>query len=259
MNFQEFKELADSHKTIPVYKRVMADLLTPISAYMRLEKDADHAFILESVENGMQYGRYSFIGRNPKLIVRSQNGKTQIFENGKWIDKSIEFLNFLREIHNKYHAPKLSGLPNFSGGLVGYLGYESITWMEDVPIYEDDVLQCPDALFMLFHELIAFDHLQNQIILFSNVQVEPEMDMEKAFKDAHFQIDKMGEDLHADINYQTETLTQLNQSRLISDFSKQNFTEAIIKAKEHIDSGDIFICFILKWMILMLLARPQNY
>ena len=240
MNFQEFKELANSYKTIPVYKRVMADLLTPISAYMKLGQNAHHTFILESVEKGMQYGRYSFIGRNPRLIVRSHNGKTQFFENGKWIDESIEFLNFLREIQNKYHAPKLSGLPHFSGGLVGYLGYESITWMEDIPIYEEDVLHCPDALFMLFHELIAFDHLQNQIILFSNVQVEPGMDMEKAFKDALVQIDKMGEDLHADIDYQTEALTQLNHSQLISDFSKKKFTDAIAKAKEHIDSGDIF-------------------
>ena len=167
MDFKEFKDLSKSFQTVPVYKRVMADLLTPISAYMRLAKKSNYSFILESVENGAQYGRYSFIGRDPQLIVRSKNRTTQLFDKGKWTDDSSEFLDYLRCIQKKYHAPKLSNLPHFTGGLVGFLGYESIIWIEDIPIYEEDNFQCPDALFMLFQELVAFDHLQNQIILFN--------------------------------------------------------------------------------------------
>ena len=135
MNFVEFKKLAQKYKTIPVYKKVLADLLTPISAYMRLEKKSDYAFILESVEKGERYGRYSFIGRNPNLIVRSQNGKTQILDQSRWIDKSINFLDFLRKLQRDYKAPKLSGMPHFTGGMVGYMGYECIVWIEDIPIY----------------------------------------------------------------------------------------------------------------------------
>ena len=223
---------------MPVYKRILADLLTPISAYMRLGKDSNYAFILESVEKGARYGRYSFIGRNPRLIIRSKNHITQIKENGKWEDKSSPFLDVLRSIQKQYQGPKLSGIPHFTGGLVGYMGYESIIWVEDIPIYENDTLECPDALFMLFEDLIAFDHLQNQIILFSNVPIEKGMDMQKAYDDAHDRIDEMGEDLHTDIDYQT--LPQKQQSELQSNFTKAGFEDAVLKAKEHIKAGDIF-------------------
>ena len=156
MNYTEFKRLANEYKTVPVYKRVLADLLTPISAYMRLGKDANYSFILESVEKGAQYSRYSFIGWNPQMIIRSKNNLTQIKENGAWKDEPKPFLDVLRSIQQKYQAPKLSEIPHFTGGLVGYMGYESIIWIEDIPVYDKDTLQCPDALFMLFHELIAF-------------------------------------------------------------------------------------------------------
>ena len=238
MNYKEFERLAKEYKTVPVYKRVLADLLTPISAYMRLENNSNYAFILESVEKGTQYGRYSFIGRNPQMIVRYQNNITQIKENKNWKDDPSPFLDVLRKIQKQYQAPKLSGIPHFTGGLVGYMGYESITWVEDIPIYEKDNMQCPDAIFMLFHDLIAFDHLQNQIILFSNVQIEDGMDRKKAYKDAHARIDAMGEDLHTDIDYQTPSRKQ--QSELSSNFTKAEFEDAVLKAKEHIKAGDIF-------------------
>ena len=238
MNYKEFKRLAKAYKTVPVYKRVLADLLTPISAYMRLGKDASYTFILESVENGTQYGRYSFIGRNPLTIIRSMNNITQIKENGNWRDDPSPFLDVLRQIQTQYHAPKLSSIPNFTGGLVGYMGYESIIWVEDIPIYDKDTLQCPDALFMLFHEIIAFDHLQNQIILFSNVQIKDGMELKKAYNDAHARIDKMGKDLHTDIDYQT--LSRQQKSDLNSNFTKIEFENAVLKAQEHIKAGDIF-------------------
>lgn len=238
MDFNTFHKLANEYKTVPVYKRILADLLTPISAYMKLVKSSKYAFILESVEKGEQYGRYSFIGRNPHIILKSEKDKTQIWEDGVWQEKSESFLSVLRETQKNYKAPKLSGIPHFTGGLVGFMGYESITWVEDIPIYVKDELQCPDALFMLYHELIAFDHLQNQIILFSNVQVETGMDLEQAYINANLKIDKMGEDLHTDIDYQTPA--HLEQSELQSNFTQSEFESAVCKAKEHIEAGDVF-------------------
>jgi anthranilate synthase component 1 len=205
---------------------------------MKLVKNSKYAFILESVEKGEQYGRYSFIGRNPHIILKSEKDKTQIWEDGLWQEKSESFLSVLRETQKNYKAPKLSGIPHFTGGLVGFMGYESITWVEDIPIYVKDELQCPDALFMLYHELIAFDHLQNQIILFSNVQVETGMDLEQAYINANLKIDKMGEDLHTDIDYQTPA--HLEQSELQSNFTQSEFESAVCKAKEHIEAGDVF-------------------
>ena len=238
MDINTFKRLAENYKTIPVYKRILADLLTPISAYMKLMKNSDYAFILESVEKGEQYGRYSFIGRDPLMILKSEHEKTHIWQDGDWQEESTSFLSVLRKTQKKYNVPKLSDIPHFTGGLVGFMGYESITWVEDIPIYKQDELQCPDALFMLFHELIAFDHLQNQIILFSNVQIENGMDLEQAYTDANLCIDEMGEDLHTDIDYQTPA--RLEQSKLHSNFTQAKFEDAVQKAKENIKAGDVF-------------------
>ena len=238
MDYTEFTHLSKTFKTVPVYKRVLADLLTPISAYMKLAKGADYAFILESVEKGEKYGRYSFIGRKPDLIISSEEKNTKVYKDGKWNQESMNFLDYIRSIQKEYHAPKLSGVPNFTGGLVGYMGYESIIWMEDIPIYEKDVLQCPDALFMLFNELIAFDHLQNEIILFSNVQIEEGINLEEAYTDAHKSIDKMGEDLHTDIDYQAPI--KQKKSDLQSNFTQIEFEEAVKKAQQNIKAGDVF-------------------
>ena len=238
MDINTFKRLAENYKTIPVYKRILADLLTPISAYMKLMKNSDYAFILESVEKGEQYGRYSFIGRDPLMILKSEHEKTHIWQDGNWQEESASFLSVLRKTQKEYNAPKLSDIPHFTGGLVGFMGYESITWVEDIPIYKQDELQCPDALFMLFHELIAFDHLQNQIILFSNVQIENSMDLEQAYTDANLRIDEMGEDLHTDIDYQTPA--RLEQSKLHSNFTQAKFEDAVQKAKENIKAGNVF-------------------
>lgn len=238
MDINTFKRLAGDYKTIPVYKRILADLLTPISAYMKLMKNSEYAFILESVEKGERYGRYSFIGRNPLMILKSEHEKTHIWQNGNWQEKSASFLSVLRDTQQNYNAPKLSEIPHFTGGLVGFMGYESITWVEDIPVFKQDELQCPDALFMLFHDLIAFDHLQNQIILFSNVQIENDIDLEQAYSDANLRIDEMGEALHTDIDYQTPA--QLEQSKLNSNFTQTNFEDAVQKAKEHIKAGDVF-------------------
>jgi anthranilate synthase component 1 len=240
MDFSTFKKLAKKFKTVPVYKRILADLLTPISAYMRLTIKSDYSFILESAEQGEGYGRYSFIGRNPHIILKSENNMIHIYEDGEWKTNSDSFLSVLREIQKKYQAPKLSKIPHFTGGLVGFMGYESITWVEDIPIFKEDELQCPDAIFMLFHELIAFDHLQNQVILFSNVQIEEGMDLEKVYNEANLRIDEMGEDLHTDIDYQTSTPARLEQSELRSNFTQEEFESAVKKAKEYIKIGDVF-------------------
>ena len=238
MEFTEFKKLSKTYKTIPVYKKVLADLLTPISAYMKLAKSSEYAFILESVEKGERYGRYSFIGKNPSAIIKSENGKTLYKKNDSWEVNDIPFLTSLRELHSRYASPKLDSLPHFCGGIVGYMGYESIVWVEDIPVYEKDEFQCPDAVFMVYEDMIAFDHLQNQIILFSNVQIEDEMDLHSAYETAMSRIDKMGEDLHTDIDYQSPNIVQ--NSTLHSNFTKESFINAVEDVKEHIKAGDIF-------------------
>ena len=133
---------------------------------------------------------------------------------------------------------KLPGLPAFTGGLVGYLGYETISWNENVPTHNESELNVPDAVFMLFEDIIAFDHLKGTALVISNVNVNHDSDMEAQFETAHRRIDILGELLHTDIDYQTPV--KVAQSKVLSNLGQNTFEAAVLKAKEYIRDGEIF-------------------
>jgi len=238
LEFDEFTELANQYKTIPVYQKVLADLLTPISAYMRLSRHHNFAFLLESVEKGTQYSRYSFIGIHPKTIIKHINGETIVIEDGHNTTLNEPFFEILRNILREYAAPKLPEIPSFTGGLVGYLGYETIMWIENIPTHELDDLNIPDAIFMLFEDLLAFDHLKNEAIVVSNVNIDPGMDQKLAYDRAMKRIDMIGKYLHTDIDYQTPS--KIEKSKLHSNMKPEEYQSVVLRAKEYIKAGDIF-------------------
>src|SRR5579862_6121360 len=112
--FEEFKELAQRGTFVPVYKEIVADLLTPVSAFLKIAEDADHAFLLESVEGGEQVARYSFLGKDPFLILQSRRGKTIVRESGETRSTDRSFIDTLRELMAKYRSPFVPGLPRFT-------------------------------------------------------------------------------------------------------------------------------------------------
>jgi anthranilate synthase component 1 len=238
LTFNEFQDLARGCTTVPVYKRILADLLTPVAAWVHLSQKAGYAFLLESVEKGNQYSRYSYVGINPQKILMHNNGKTTITEKGRTIDVDTPFLDLLRETQSQYNMTKLPGIPSFTGGLVGYLGYETIAWVEDIPTHEKSELNVPDSVFMLFEDMIAFDHLKGSALVISNVKVNPNQDLKIQFDAAHNRVDVIGELLHSDLDYQTPV--RVEQSKVSSNFNQATFESAVLKAKEHIVDGDIF-------------------
>jgi anthranilate synthase component 1 len=239
LTFDEFKHLV-SHgsKTVPVYKRILADLLTPVAAWVHLSKKAEYAFLLESVEKGNQYARYSYVGINPQKILSHKDGQTCITENGKSIEIDKPFLDLLRETQSQYNMVKLPEIPSFTGGLVGYLGYETIAWVEDIPTHTDSAMDVPEAVFMLFEDMIAFDHLKGSALVISNVKVDSNLDLKLQFDAAHSRIDIIGESLHSDVDYQTPV--RVEKSEVSSNFNQDTFESAVLKAKEHIVDGDVF-------------------
>ena len=239
LTFDEFKHLV-SHgsKTVPVYKRILADLLTPVAAWVHLSKKAEYAFLLESVEKGNQYARYSYVGINPQKILSHKDGQTCITENGKSIEIDKPFLDLLRETQSQYNMVKLPEIPSFTGGLVGYLGYETIAWVEDIPTHTDSAMDVPEAVFMLFEDMIAFDHLKGSALVISNVKVDSNLDLKVQFDAAHSRIDIIGESLHSDLDYQTPV--RVEKSEVSSNFNQDTFESAVLKAKEHIVDGDVF-------------------
>ncbi|MEC9050569.1 MAG: anthranilate synthase component I [Candidatus Neomarinimicrobiota bacterium] len=239
LTYDKFQGLVSQGcETVPIYKRILADLLTPVAAWVHLSQKSEYAFLLESVEKGNQYSRYSYVGINPQKILMHNNGKTTITENGKTIDIDTPFLALLRETQSQYNMTKLPGIPSFTGGLVGYLGYETIAWVEDIPIHDESDLDVPDSVFMLFEDMIAFDHLKGSALVISNVNVDIKRDLKKQFDKAHERVDSIGESLHSDVDYQTPV--RMEQSKVSSNFNQAKFESAVLKAKDHIVDGDVF-------------------
>ena len=133
-SFEEFSALAERGTFVPVCKEIAADLLTPVSAFMKIAEHSDHAFLLESVEGGEQVARYSFLGKDPFLVLRSQQGRTIVDRGSERTESAAPFVDTLRRVMADFHAPFVHGLPRFTGGAVGYLGYDTAAWFEPVPL-----------------------------------------------------------------------------------------------------------------------------
>src|SRR5882762_4582953 len=131
-SFEEFKDLARRGTFVPVCKEIVADLLTPVSAFLKIAEHADYAFLLESVEGGEHVGRYSFLGKDPFLILRSQAGKTTLDRGGVTTETDKPFVDTLRRLMADFRSPFVPDLPRFTGGAVGYLGYGAASWFEPV-------------------------------------------------------------------------------------------------------------------------------
>ncbi len=238
MQFEEFETYAKAYSAIPVYRKVLADLLTPVSAYMRLAKHYQHPVLLESVEGGKQFARYSYICLDPRITLSHAQGVTTIANGDLKETTKRPFMEVMRGILDDYKAPKLEEVPGFYGGMVGYLGYESITWQEKIPIHAAREGDLPDALFMLFETVMAFDHLKNEITVFHTAVIDPDRPLRAQYDEALKLVDQVGEYLHTDIDYQTPQSSGRKQLR--SNMTKDQFMAAVEKAREHIFAGDIF-------------------
>src|SRR5688572_6155437 len=160
--FEEFTDLAKRATFVPVVKEVVADLLTPVSAFLKIAEHSDYAFLLESVEGGEHVGRYSFLGKDPFLILRTRDGKTAIERAGATTTAEKPFIETLRELMNRFQSPFVPGLPRFTGGAVGYLSYDTAEMFEAAVSRRDGKGDIGDESgFMLFDTVLAFDHVQH--------------------------------------------------------------------------------------------------
>src|ERR1700693_709379 len=131
-SFEQFKDLAQRGTFVPVCKELVADLLTPVSAFLKIAEDADYAFLLESVEGGEHVGRYSFLGKDPFLILRARDGRTTMESGGITTESERPLIDTLRGLMADFRSPFVPDLPRFTGGAVGYLGYGASSWFEPV-------------------------------------------------------------------------------------------------------------------------------
>ena len=237
--FEEFVDLAKRATFVPVCKELVADLLTPVSAFLKIAEDADYAFLLESVEGGEHVGRYSFLGKDPFLILRSRDGVTTIERAGVVTRTEKPFVDTLRGLMADFRSPFVPDLPRFTGGAVGYFGYGAASWFEPVL---GDLGQGSDdadtAGFMLFDTVLAFDHVQHRILIIANARITPDDDLESLYQFACAKIQFLERELERNLS-----LTRRETSRPLdvrSNHTRERFEAQVRLAKEHIAAGDIY-------------------
>lgn len=241
LNFNEFKELAGQGNLIPVYKEIPGDVETPVSAFLKLNKKP--SFLLESVVGGEKWARYSFIGIEPSMTITCRGRKVEIKNGGVAIETEIgDPLNVIKDILSKFRPVDVKGLPRFSGGLVGYIGYDVVKFFERVPDNPKPGIDMPDIFLMLADAVLIFDNLRQTIKIVCNTHTEGK-DIKEAYEEAEARIDKIIDELiqktysPAPIAHRLSPLAQTEN--FSSNFTKESFLNAVEKAKEYVMSGDV--------------------
>ncbi|HWQ35169.1 MAG TPA: anthranilate synthase component I [Blastocatellia bacterium] len=242
VTFDEFAALTQRGTVIPIFKTVMADLLTPVSAFMKIERRSPYAFLLESIEGGEKIARYSFLGCAPHRIVRARGREVVVEEVGGKVEKRSEpMLEVLRSLMRSHHPVRLPGLPPFVGGAVGYFGYDAVQWFERVPQRAPDDLKMDTAVVMFFSSLLAFDHVKHQIQIIANVFVAGPDDpqMRDKYDAACAEIARLEGMLAAPLPM-LPPANRTEPAQLKSNLSRDEFEAAVNMIKEYIRAGDAF-------------------
>lgn len=238
--------LAKDYNLIPIVRNIMADTETPIRVFQHFYEER-RAFLLESVEGGVNWARYSFIGTDPFLMISGKNGKMEIEAQGKTkvvIDKPIETL---KQLLSSYKSPSLSDLPRFTGGAVGFFGYDLLQYYEKLPAHRIDDLHMNDLQFMFCDQIIVFDHFKQQMKIIANVHVPDqasEIEIASAYRATCATIERTIDRLYRIkpqapvMNSQIPADAELGEVR--SNLTQAQYMANVEKAKEYIRDGDIF-------------------
>lgn len=241
-DFETFQRLAADASFVPVFRRLVSDTLTPVSAYCRLHND-ENSFLFESVVGGERVGRYSFVGAGSFLQIDAFGRDVVLTEGGKTsrytVDDPLEHLHKMLE---SYRAPHLAELPRFCGGAVGYAGYDTVRYTEDLPHPPTDDRKLPDLSFALYDRMVVFDQIQKTIQVVVHADVR-QGDLRTAYDQACRKID----DLCQQLDQPTESIHLADISiagdpkiAFQSNFTRQGYESAVDKCKEYICAGDIF-------------------
>jgi anthranilate synthase component I len=257
--FEQFVEYSKQGNVIPVFKAVTADLLTPVLAYLKIEPDMPQAFLLESIEGGEKIARYSFLGCNPFLTIRGRGETVEIAKDGENIKRKGRLLDILRKLTERYKPVKVPGLPPFTGGAVGYFAYDTVRWVENIPQRGEDDLQLADSVMMFYSNLLAFDHVRQQILIISNVILEEgASQLESKYNKAIADIEALEQML-----FRTPSLPHFGKTpdeplRIRSNFSRADYLQSVERAKEYIKAGDIFQVVLSQRFSVPVTAAPFN-
>jgi anthranilate synthase component 1 len=238
--FDEFMKKSRDGNLIPVYREILADLETPLSAFLKLK--GSMGFLLESVEGGEKWARYSFLGCNPSLTIEGK-GRNVTITKGK-VREKVTFKNDPLEVVsaelNKYRPVIVPGLPRFFGGFVGYIGYDTVRFFEKLPDSCDRGLNLPDLFLMLTDTMLVFDNLDQKIKVISNAYIQ-DADPEEAYRRALEKIDIIVGKLRKKVSLPKKTVSPEKEMKqpFSSNFDKEGFKKAVVRTKEYVKAGDV--------------------
>jgi anthranilate synthase component I len=236
-SLDDFSAKASQGNLIPVYREIMADLETPVSAFLKLDR-GDFSFLLESVEGGEKWGRYCFLGGEPSIIFQSKGSRVEITRNGDAeVQEGVDPLDALKRLMSEYHPVEVEGLPRFVGGAVGYLTYDMVRFFERLPDHTVDDLNVPDSMFMITDTIVIFDHMLQKIKVVSNALVDGPP--EKAYQQAIAKIEQLIERLRQPLPLRPARHVAPGPVPLTSNFTKEAYEDVVERAKEYIRAGDV--------------------
>jgi anthranilate synthase component 1 len=238
----EFLEKAKSGNLIPVYKEILADLETPVSAFLKI-RDGRFSYLLESVVGGEKWARYSFLGSHPAVILRGVGSSVEIIRNGR-VERVEGFQNpleIVRKFMSQYQAVPVEGLPRFFGGAVGYLAYDLVRHFDEIPQRPKPGPGLPNLFLMITDTLLIFDSLNQKIKIVSNAHVGKEHPR-KAYEAAAAKINQIIKKLGKRTVHQRQekAVKRSPKVRWRSNMTPQSYEKMVLKAKEYISAGDIF-------------------
>ncbi len=236
--FEEFTDLASRGTFVPVCREIMADLLTPVSAFLKIAEHSDYAFLLESVEGGEQVARYSFLGKDPFLILRGRDGRVTLDQGGVRTEREGAFVEVLRDLMAEFTAPFVPGLPRLTGGAVGYFDYDAAEWFEPAVALEKPQADRDKATFMVFDTILAFDHAKHRILAIANARVRPGEDLRTLYDFAVAKIEFLERELERNVSRPSRA--PVAPLEVVPNQTREQFESAVRRIQEDIAAGEIY-------------------
>ena len=236
------KAIAPGYDIVPVYMEILSDVRTPISVLKALKQVSSHTYLLESADNSNHWGRYSFLGYDPKIELFCKHHKMTIKDGTTRTFECSDPAAEIRNILSQYKSPRLEELPTFTGGFVGYFACEYIRYIEptlDFPTPDDDSTMVNDVDLMLFDKVIAFDHYKNKIYLIANISTN---DLERNYNKAELELKTLA-DLVVN-GKEADVPKGVLKTEFTSEFTKDEFEAVVKKTQHYIKEGDIFQCVV---------------
>ncbi len=266
---KEFLDLTKQGNLIPVCREILGDLETPVSAYFKIARKAKHSFLLESVEGEEKVARFSFLAKDPELVLQSKGRVVQIsrYAKGKVSTQMEDVkdtpLSFIREILRPYTFVDIPGLPRFCGGLVGYLGYDMVRFFEKLPRTTQDDLKLPDMFLVLAKDLIIFDHLNHKIKVVSCAYVNSKSSRAqrlKAYRCSIEHIERLISQLRQPLvcggSSRQSRRSLKTAARVRSNFTEKQFQKIVREAQKEIRAGEIIQVVLSQRFEVDLITEP---